>query len=129
MASKNNIDLNSKCTNYNNVSQGLIHITDDKLEVILLKHDKKNRQYYSWTTPFSIFISCFVALLTSDFKGISINETQIVKPEFFQAFFFLVTLISFILTIYTSFKAYKNRDGITIDNLINKIKNSQQETI
>ena len=38
--SKSNIgyDLNQNCQEYTNISQGLIHITEDKLENILLKN-------------------------------------------------------------------------------------------
>ena len=45
MANKtHNIDLNASCVNYNNVSQGVIHITEDKLHVILLKHEEKKQK-------------------------------------------------------------------------------------
>ena len=40
---KNNIDLNASCVNYNNVSQGVIHITEDKLHVILLEYKERNK--------------------------------------------------------------------------------------
>ena len=70
MANKtHNIDLNASCVNYNNVSQGVIHITEDKLHVILLEYKERNNKFYSWTTPFGVFLSCLVATITSGFEN------------------------------------------------------------
>lgn len=60
MANKtHNIDLNASCVNYNNVSQGVIHITEDKLHVILLKHEEKTKSsilgLHPWVFSFHVY--------------------------------------------------------------------------
>lgn len=119
MANKPTIDLNSECVNYTNVSQGIIHITEDKLKVILLEYKEKNYQFYSWTTPLGIFASCLLATITASFTdiwGLTGNT--------WKAIFILCTLITAIWLLYTVICAIKNRKGRKIEDLIKNIKNS-----
>lgn len=120
MASKPTIDLNSKCVNYTNVSQGIIHITDDKLKVILLEYKDKNKQFYSWTTPLGIFLSCLLATITADFKN-----TWLISASTWRAIFILATIGTAVWFIITVIQAFNNRKGRNIDELIDKIKNEQ----
>ena len=69
MRSKPAFDLNSECINYTNISQGIIHITEDKLKVILLQYKDKHLQFYSWTTPLGNLFSCLLATITSNFEN------------------------------------------------------------
>ncbi len=118
MVNKPTIDLNSGCVNYTNVSQGIIHITEDKLKVILLEHREKNNQYYSWTTPLGIFTSCLFATITAEFEctwGISANT--------WQAIFIICTLITAVWLLYAIICAIKGRNGRKIEDLIKIIKN------
>lgn len=121
MASKaHNIDLNASCVNYNNVSQGVIHITEDKLHVILMKHEEKNRKFYSWTTPLGIFISCCVATITSSFEN-----AFWFSPDTWKAIFVLCTAFSFFWLILSASDAWKNRNDREIEHLIEEIKNTE----
>ncbi len=117
---KNNIDLNASCVNYNNVSQGVIHITEDKLHVILLEYKERNKKFYSWTTPFGIFFSCLVATITSGFE----NAIWF-SPDTWKAIFVISTGVSglyFLRSVYDTFNNRKNRG---IKDLIEKIKNPE----
>lgn len=121
MANKaNNIDLNASSVNYNNVSQGIIHITEDKLHVILLKYEKKSKQIYLWATPLGIFISCLIATITSNFK-----EKWGLSPDTWMAIFILITVFSGIWFLYNGIKALINRKDISIEKLIEDIKNKE----
>lgn len=120
MASNSRIDLNSECVNYNNVSQGLIHITEDKLKVILLEHRDKNSQFYSWTTPFGIFVSCLLATITSNFEN-----TWEISASTWEAIFIMCTVGTGVWSICAGIKAFKYRKGRTTNDLIEKIKNSE----
>ena len=121
MAKNNsNIDLNASCVNYNNVSQGIIHITEDKLHVILLEYEKKNKKFYSWTTPLGVFISCLVATLTSSFQ-----KALGLSPDTWKAIFILCTVSSFIWFVLSAFGALKNRKDREICRLIELIKNTE----
>lgn len=118
---KSGIDLNSNCVNYNNVSQGIIHITEDKLKVILLEQKEKNKLFYSWTTPLGIFVSCLLTTITADFKntlGLSSNT--------WKAIFVILTVITLVWLLWAAFNAFSNRKNRKIDDLINTIKNSYE---
>jgi hypothetical protein len=121
MANKtHNIDLNASCKYYNNVSQGIINITEDKLKVILLDNENKNKKFYSWTTPLGVFISCLIATITSNF-----NKTWGLSPDTWMAIFVIVTVGSGIWFILSIYRALKNRDDRGIDHLIEVIKNTE----
>lgn len=120
MANKPAIDLNSECVNYTNVSQGIIHITEDKLKVILIEHKDKNHQFYSWTTPLGIFLSCLFATITSNFE-----DTWGIPASTWHAIFIISTVITVIWLIYAIINAIRNIKERKIDDLIEKIKNYQ----
>lgn len=117
-----NIDLNASCVNYHNVSQGVIHITEDKLHVILLKYEGKNKKFYSWTTPLGIFLSCLTATITSDFE-----KALCFSPDTWKAFFALCTLLSFVWLAFSAFEAWENRNNRGIGHLIEEIKNTESK--
>lgn len=120
MGNRKPFDLNSGCVNYTNITQGFIHITEDKLKVILLEHSNKNSQFYSWTTPFGIFVSCLLTTITANFE-----LTWGISSSTWEAIFILCTVGTGLWTIYASFKAFMHRRGRTTDELIEKIKNSE----
>lgn len=118
MANKPTIDLNSDCINYTNVNQNIIHITEDKLIIILLKYREKNKQFYTWTTPLAMFVTCLFTTFTANFEskwGLSADT--------FDAIFIICTLLSAIWLLYTVINAIKNRKGRKIEDLIKEIKN------
>ena len=110
------------CVNYNNVSQGLIHITEDKLHVILLKYEGKNKKFYSWTTPLGIFITCLIATITASF-----NETWGLSSDTWKAIFIIISLCSGIWLLYSGIRALRNKNDIGIEKLIEEIKNQDVE--
>ena len=115
-----NIDLNASCVNYNNISQGVIHITEDKLHVILLGYEEKNKKFYSWTTPLGVFISCLIAAITSNF-----NATWGLSPDTWMAIFVIGTIGSGLWLILTLYRAWENRNDRGIKHLIEEIKNTE----
>lgn len=119
---KHNIDLNASCVNYNNVSQSLIHITEDKLHVILLEYEEKNKKFYSWTTPLGIFITCLITTITSNF-----DETWGLSPDTWMAIFVIGTAVSFIWLFFCGYRAWKNRNDRGIRHLIEEIKNTESK--
>jgi len=119
---KSGIDLNASSVNYNNISQGIIHITEDKLHVILLKYEEKNKKFYSWTTPLGVFISCLVATITSSF-----DNAFWFSSDTWKAIFVLCSLFSFIWFIFSGCKAWRNRNDRGIEHLIEEIKNIESK--
>lgn len=111
-------NLNADCVSYTNIRQGLIHITEDKLKVILIEHQDSNRLFYSWSTPLGIFLSCFVASITSSF-----NDMLGLSASTWQALFILSSIITGIWLILSLISAIKHSKERRIDDLIEKIKN------
>jgi uncharacterized membrane protein YqjE len=104
-----------------NTKSDLIEITEDKLENILLKYLGKLNKVKGWLTPFSLFVTILIVLLTAEFKiflGIS--------KEIWNAFFILALLITFIWTLKSAYDAIKCSKNSTIDFLISEIKNHKE---
>lgn len=53
---------------HTNTKSDLIEITEDKLEIILLKHLNKLNKVKGWLTPLSLFVTILIVLLTATFK-------------------------------------------------------------
>lgn len=117
-------DLNSRCANYYNTDQSLIHITEDKLRVILYEHRDKNNQFYSWTTPLGIFVSCLLATITSNF-----GDTWGISASTWEAMFIICTVITGIWFFCAGINALRHIKGRGIDDLIVKVKNDQRSQI
>lgn len=120
MANRNPFGLNSECVNYYNTDQSLIHITEDKLRVILYEHKEKNKQFYSWTTPLGIFVSCLLATITSTF-----GNTWGIPASTWEAMFILCTVGTGIWSLGTGINAFRHRKGRATDDLIDTIKNNK----
>ena len=104
------------------MSQGLIHITEDKIHVILLEYEEKNKKFYSWTTPLGIFITCLITTITSNF-----DETWGLSPDTWMAIFVIGTAVSFIWLFFCGYSAWKNRNDRGIRHLIEEIKNTESK--
>ena len=124
MRSKPAFDLNSECINYTNISQGIIHITEDKLKVILLQYKDKHLQFYSWTTPLGIFLSCLLATIISNFEN-----TWGINASTWQAVFIICTIGTGGRSLCAGINAFMNRKGREIDALIETIKNDSKPKV
>lgn len=101
---------------HENIQTELITITKDKLENILLKYLNKLDLKKAWITPFSVFVSLLVALLTADFK-----EFLNISKELWRAIFLISCIITFVLAVFLIIKALKNKENTSIDSLMNRI--------
>ena len=100
---------------HRNTDQSLIHITEDKLRLILTQHHVGIPDKNQWQTPLSILIAIIITFCTTDFKNAFGLEKQVWKA------LFLVSLIStFAWTIYAAWKAWK---APKLEDVITRIKN------
>lgn len=72
-----------------NVKSDLIEITEDKLEVILLKHLRSCDTRWSWIAPLSVFLSLLLAIITTTF----VDSLQL-KADTWHAIFILLCAAS-----------------------------------
>ena len=104
-----------------NIKSDLIQITGDKLENILLKHLHKIGIRQSWTTPLSIFLTVFIAKLTTTF-----NKTLGIDAPVWEALFLLAMGISFIWLIISLIHIYSCRKESSLPDLMAIIKNIEE---
>lgn len=104
---------------YNNTSQNLIRITEDKLENILINHISNVRKEGDWKAPLGIIVSIVLALISAQFQDALFLEAAVWKAVF---------IISLILSlVWFGCKVYYcvNIDS-SLKTLMDKIKNVNQ---
>ena len=86
---------------------------------ILIKFLKDFKDSSGWLTPLSIFLTILIVHLTANFK-----EFLSISKDIWCAVFYIGLVISFIWFFNKALFAYRNRNKIQIEYLINKIKNN-----
>ena len=104
-----------------NIRTDVIIITRDKLENTLLKTYNNLWKRPDWKSPLSIFMTTVLSVLTSDFKNFLISK------ELWRAIFFVIMIISGILSLLNFIRAKKSSKAVSIENLINKIANVEKD--
>ena len=103
-----------------NVKSDLIEITQDKVENIILKYLKNINIRNSWQTPFATLLTLFLARLTASFK-----DALGLSKDSWNAFFAIGIVISFFWLIWTIYKIVVYWNYTSIEYLINRIKNAE----
>lgn len=103
-----------------NVLTNLIQITEDKLKLEVIEYTTNSAKTRNWLAPLSIFLISLLAVITTEFK-----EAFGVQPSIFEALFYLIIVISLILTIVALWNTFRLRKKCTPDHLIVRIKAEQ----
>jgi hypothetical protein len=103
-----------------NTQSDLIEITEDKLENILLKFLNIFKKVRNWITPFSIFLTFLITILTANFDK---NFLSISK-EIWCAIFYCGLIGSFIWLLFSVFISIKYKNQGTLEYLLKTIKNN-----
>jgi hypothetical protein len=109
--------INQVCSN---TKTDFIEITEDKLENILIKFLEIFKKTLSWITPFSIFLTILITLLTTEFQK---NFLGIDKTVWSSVFYISIILSVFWL-IYDLYNIVKFRKKRSVEYLIKIIKNN-----
>lgn len=112
---KLNIDLNDNRNVYQNTAQDYVVTTKDKLELVLLKTEKRLSSKNAWMTPLGLVLSCTLSLLSSNFKDF------ILPANVWYAIFIITTIICFFWLCYTIYLLIVNWNKGNIDNIIKNI--------
>ena len=99
---------------HENTDQEIIHITVDRLRLILVQHKDGFEQKKSWHTPLGVFLAVILAFLTSTFK-----ETWGVKADVWNAFFLFVLVATIAWLLWTICLAFRSP---SIENIVAKMK-------
>lgn len=100
---------------YDNTQSNIIRINDDKLKVILYENKETITQNSNYLIPLTLLISFILTFCTTDFK-----EFAKIPSTTWQGFYLFCCVASI---IWLCIEIKKIRKLITIDELIDKIKN------
>ena len=107
---------------FKNLSQDVIIITSDKVELLLNEHHNIVKRKTEWLTPLGIFITILLTLLTTNFDKtfLSLNK------DVWKAIFILSSVVTGGYTIYLICVAIYYRDKGTIGGFMGKLKKQSQ---
>lgn len=110
--------LTGKTTLYQNVDQNIIAVSEDRLKLCLYQHKQFYKSRMAWITPLGLFISFLTTLLTSNFKDNGL------KAPTWEAIFIVGVVICLIWLIRDLIVLCQNWRKASIDEIINKLKNT-----
>ena len=102
---------------YDNTQSNIIRITDDKLKVILLENKESLIKNNDYLAPLTLLISLVLTFCTTDFK-----DFLKLPASVWMAFYLFLALGA---AIWLLLEARKRKKSISIDELINKIRNQK----
>ena len=101
-------------TIHGNLTQNLIQITEDKLNLILHQHISQIETKNSWQTPLTLLIALITTLSTTKFTDAGLEAAT------WKAIFVIATVASVVWLLISFQKLVK---AVSISDLIDKIKN------
>ncbi len=115
--------VNAEVTrHYNNTDQEAITITADKTRIILDEYLEKIESKKSWQLPLSFLLPLILTAVTTEtYKSFSFFSAQLWPAIIIVAIF--VTTYYLVKAIINSWRSRK----LSIDDIINKMKNPPQE--
>lgn len=111
--------INSQLTTTINVD--ILTIPVANLKSIIQSNESRMEFRYLWLTPLSIFITCLTVVLTASFKDVGL------KSSVWEAIFWILTILSGIITLILLIYFFKNLSKGTVDSIMNEIKESSME--
>lgn len=100
---------------HRNTDQEIITITEDKLRLIVQNKIFSMEQRNNWITPFTVLLTLILTFCTAKFEPFLGQN-----PEFWKSMYALITIV---MAIWLIICLKKRKNAITIDDLINNIKN------
>ncbi|MDE5842932.1 MAG: hypothetical protein K2H35_04275 [Muribaculaceae bacterium] len=98
----------------------LIKITEDKLELTLLKHFNRLKKSKEWLAALSFSLTILLVLLTSDFQ-----EKWGIPGDGWQMLFLLTFIVSIVYLVISIVNCIKH--NITVDTIIVAIKAQSED--
>ncbi len=105
---------------HTNVSQDIVVVTEDKLELCLIKHQNNLKAKNDWKTPVGIFLALLSSLIAADF-----SEFLTLPAETWQALFILGSTFSGMWSLISIIKAFKSRNSSDVRKIIDELKRNQ----
>lgn len=113
-------DLTKMSTLTANVEQECIVTTYDKVKLILREYEDDRQLAINWWNYLGMAISFGLPCFTADFK-----DFWILSANLIESFFVLMTVLFLIITVISVCKRIKNRNKITIDYCVERIKGNK----
>lgn len=100
-------------TVYDNLSQEIVRITVDKLQLRLYEHIKNVETRKEWIAPLGILLTLILVFVTAEFKSAFLNA------DVWKAFFLMFAILDSAWLIFTLYRLRKSK---SIEQLIEAIK-------
>lgn len=104
---------------YQNTSQDIIAITEDKLRLILNDYEKDAKIKVDWFTPLGLSLTILATLLTTDF-----HEFVGLSKDVWNAMFIFLFILSCLFSLYRVVSCIKKK--MTINDVIERAKASKK---
>jgi len=119
--SKLSLDISEGSLVKQNIQTDLILISEDKVEIILMKHKKAVNGISSWLAPLSLALSFGATLLTADFK-----DVLYLTGEKWQLVFTILLIISILWLLVSIVQAIMYAGKTSVKYII-KMMNEGKE--
>ncbi len=114
-------DYLQQATVHLNFDQNLVIITEDRLHLCLRNHLECIESKKAWIAPVSLFVAFVTTLCTTSFK-----DTFGLPANTWQALFVLLSIVSFVWSIFATVGAFRNKSSLR--TLLDEIKKSAKIT-
>ncbi len=114
-------DYLQQATVHLNFDQNLVIITEDRLHLCLRNHLECIDSKKAWIAPVSLFVAFVTTLCTTTLK-----DTIGLSASTWQALFVLLSIVSFVWSIYAVVGALRNKSSLR--TLLDEIKKSAKVT-
>lgn len=100
-----------------NIEENYIFTTEDKVKILYDEYNSARKYSGDFLALLGIFLSLLISILTCEFKDLPFMNAAVVKTAFF-----LATIISFFLCIYSLVKWIRVRSKLKFDYFIKKLQ-------
>jgi len=115
------INTNDAALVKQNIQTDLILISEDKVEIILMKNKKALSSAHSWVTPTSLFLSFLATLITADFK-----TTLGLTGENWKVVFIILLIASFVWLVFAAFSFIKYKGKTSTEYMIAQMNKDKE---
>jgi uncharacterized membrane protein len=109
-------EFSGRLTIHMNVGQEVVVTTVDKVRICLMESRDCLTAQREWLTPGSLFLALVTTLAAAEFREF------ILKPSAWQALYVLGSLVTFVWSIVTAWRAWKNRGKASIEAIVATLK-------
>lgn len=107
------------------ISNENIVTTRDRVALVFHEYVRNRAWTFEWLSYFSVFIGLLLAILTADFTGIKIAQTECISAGFCRGFLTFLCLIFLIASIVCIIRRIRHKDSLKCGYFIEQLRKSE----